>query len=305
MKVVVVGAAEYAGRNALRALPAAVGVEASGEIEAAVEGAQAVLLCAPTWDIANRLRAGRDPHPLIPRVLGACRRAGVRRLVHLSSALVYGPDHQGPLPIDEGTVPRPAHPFERLKLQEEAWLRKNAGEVEVIVVRAATGFGAGDRVLARMLSELERGGLRLVNGGREPRTFLAGADLGRALAAAVTRGRPGATYLVGGFDATWREMFETAAHILRVPPRIGSLPYDFAYVAAAIRELRTPVGSDCWPNLLTVDLQGKAHLYDGGRTRRELVWSPQIGSFDEGLLELCAWYRSDVRLPAGTARGAH
>lgn len=296
------GASEYAGRHALRALPAAVAVEASGEIEEAVEGAQAVLLCAPTWDIATRLRAGREPHPLIPRVLGACRRAHVGRLVHLSSTLVYGPDHPGLARIDERTEPRPAHPFEKLKLQEEAWLRRNAGEVEVIVVRAATGFGAGDRVLARMLGDLERSGLRLVNGGHERRTFLAGADLGRALAASAMRGRPGATYLVSGFDATWREMFEMAAHVLRVPLRISSIPYDLAYVAAGIRELRTPVGGDCWPNLLTVDLQAKAHLYDGARTRHELVWSPQVGSFDEGLLELCAWYRSEIGLPAISRR---
>ncbi len=298
MKVVVVGASEYAGRNALRALPEALAVEASGEIEEAVEGAQVVLLCAPTWDIATRLRVAHDPHPLMSRVLGACRRAHVQRLVHLSSALVYGHDHQGPAPIDERMDPRPAHPFEKLKLQEEAWLRRNAGDVEVIVVRAATGFGAGDRVLARMLAELERGSLRLVNGGRERRTFLAGSDLGRALAAAATRGRPGATYLAGGFDATWRELFEMAAHVLRVPARIGSVPYDIAYVAAMIRELRTPVGSDCWPNLVGVDLQAKAHLYDGARTRRELVWSPMVGSFDEGVLELCGWYRSDIGLPA-------
>ena len=289
-----VGASEYAGRQALQALPAATGVEAAGDIEGAVAGAEMVLMCAPTWDLARRLRAGRDPHPLVPRVAGACRQAGVRRLVHLSSALVYGHDHPRPGPILESTEPRPVHAFEKLKLREEEWLRRNAGGVELVVVRAAAGFGAGDRVLARMLGELERGSLRLVNGGRQPRTFLAGADLGRALAAAALRGRPGATYLAAGFDASWREMFELAAHVLRVTPRLASIPYDLAYLGAALRELRTPVGAECWPSPLTVDLQAKAQVYNGARTRQELVWSPQVGSFDEGVVELCSWYRSEV-----------
>lgn len=294
-----VGASEYAGRHTLRALPDAVAVEASDEIEEKVEGCDAVVLCAPTWLIDRRLKITRSPHPLVARVLAAVHSTGVRRLVHLSSTLLYGPD---PLvPVDEGTPPRPVHAYEKLKLAEEAWLRANAREVELVVVRAAIGFGAGDTVLARMLGLLERGQLRLVGGGREPRSFLAGADLGRALAAAVARGRPGAPYLASGFEGTWREMFEMAAHVLRAPARVRSIPYDIAYLAAALQQLRTPAGGECWPNLVAVDLYGKPHVYDGARTRRELVWSPQVGSFDEGVGELCAWYREEAATsPLGT-----
>lgn len=288
------GASGYAGQHLLRALPAATAIEASGAIEEAVEGAEVVVLCAPTWEVERRLRFTREPHPLLPRVLAACRGARVRRLVHLSTTLVYGPDHAGPAQIDERTPPRPAHAFEKLKLLEEDWLRQNAGDTEVVVVRAAPGFGAGDPVFARLLALLEQGGLRLVGGGTQPRTFLAGADLGRALAAAAARGRPGATYLAGGFVASWREMLESAAHVLRVKPVIGSIPYDLAHLAAAIRELRVPVGGEVWPNLVSVDLLARPHLCDSGWTRRELVWSPQVGSFEEGLVELAAWYRSET-----------
>lgn len=291
MKAAVVGASEYAGRHTLRALTDAIAVEAMDDLEPAFAGCDVVMFCAPTWEIDRKLKMTRRPHPLAERVLEAARGARVRRLVHLSSTLVYGPDPL--LPTDEGAPPRPAHAFEKLKLAEESWLRRNAGDVEVVIVRAAVGFGAHDSVLGRMLRDLERGQLRLVGGGHEPRTFLAGSDLGRALAAAAVRGRPGATYLAGGFEGTWREMFEIAAHVLRVPARLPSVPYDLAFLGAAIRELRTPAGAECWPNLLAVDLVGKPHVYDGARTRRELVWSPQVGSFDEGVGELCAWYREE------------
>lgn len=292
-----VGAEEYAGRHTMAAFGDAVGVAASGDIEQAVDGAGVVVCCAVTWDAGQRLRMTRDPHPLVARLVGACRRARVRRLVFLSSAVVVGPDHPGPLRITEATEAKPVHAYEKLKLREEEWLRVHHGDLEVVIVRAATGFGAHDRVLARMLGELERGALRLVNAGKARRTFLAGPDLGRALAAAAMRGRPGGTYLVGGFDGTWQELFAIAAHVLGVPPRGQSIPYDLAYLAAAVREMRTSHGADCWPNLFAIDLLGKQHLYDDGRSRRELAWSPQIGSFEEGVMELAAWYRSLREVP--------
>ncbi len=297
MNVVVVGAEEYAGRHAAAAIEGAVAVPTDGDLEAAVDGAAVVVSCLVTWPADHKLRVSRDPHPLLARLLGACRRGGVRRLVHLSSALVVGPDHPGPLRISEATEAKPVHAWEKLKLREEDWLRQQRGDLEVVVVRAATGFGAHDRVLGSWLGELERGSLRLVNAGRARRTFLAGPDLGRALGAAALRGRPGATYLVGGFDGSWQELFAIAAHVLGVPPRGQGVPYDLAYLAAGLRELRTAAGAECWPNLFAVDLVGKEHLYDDGRSRRELVWSPKIGSFEEGVMELAGWYRSLREVP--------
>ena len=297
MRVVVVGAEAYAGRHARAALPDAAGVEPDGDLDAALAAAAVVINCALTWDEAQKLRVSREPHPRLPRLLEACRRARVRRLVHLSTTLVYGPDHSEGARLTEATEPRPAHAFEKLKLREEEWLRANRGDLEVVVLRAATGYGAHDRILARMLGELERGTLRLANAGRAQRGFLSGPDLGRALAAAAQRGRAGATYLASGFDGSWQELFAIAAHVLGVQPRVQGVPYDLAFLGATLRELRTPAGQDCWPNLLHVDMQAKPQLYDDARTRRELVWSPQVGSFEEGVMELAAWYRSLQEVP--------
>ena len=296
MRVVVFGAEAYAGRHALAALPGATEVASDGDLDGAVAGADVVLNCAVSWDAGRRLRFTRDPHPTVERLLAAVRRARVRRLVHLSTTLVYGPD-TGEVRQTEGSEPHPVHAFEKLKLREEEALRAGRGDVEVVVLRAATGFGAYDEMLARMLGELERGTLRLVNRGRAQRGFLAGPDLGRALAAAAQRGRPDATYLADGFDGTWAELFGIAAHVLGIEPRVLGVAYDLAYLGAALRELRTPAGQECWPNLMQVDVLSKPHLYDGGRTRRELVWSPQVGSFEEGVMELAAWYRSLREVP--------
>src|SRR5205814_2599124 len=111
-------------------------------------------------------------------------------------------------------------------------------------VRAAFGFGAYDPILERLLRQLRAGRLRLVNRGRARRGFLAGPDLGRALLAAALRGRPGATYLAGGFDGSWRELLTMAAAVMGVPEKIASIPYDLAYVAAGARWARARAGEE-------------------------------------------------------------
>jgi len=286
----VVGASGYAGRHALRAFESARGVDAGDDIELAAEGTEVLVFCSPTWQPDRKPERGGTPHPLLARVLGAARTAGVRRFVHLSTAAVLGPDHTGRVP--ETIEPRPVHAYEKLKLREEEWLRRNRGELELVVVRAATGFGAQDPVLERLLRQLRAGRLRMVNGGRVERTFLAGPDLGRALHAAAVRGRPGATYLVGGFDGTWRDLLAMAGAVMGAPARIGSIPYDLAYIAAAARWLAARGGEECWPNPYGLDQLAKGHTYDDARSRRELSWSPQVGSFDEGVVELVKWFRT-------------
>lgn len=304
MRTLVVGASGQPGRDALDAFQAVTetqGVEADGDIEAAADGAAVVVFCAPTWEPDRKPLGRRQPHPLLARALSAARQAGARRFVHLSTTAVFGPDHRGR--ITDSAAPRPRHAYERLKLHEEEWLRLNRGPLELVVVRAAARFGGGDPILGRLLEQLEAGSLRLVNGGRARHGFLAGPDLGRALQAAAARGRPGGTYVAAGFEGTWRELLAMAAEVMGIPPRIRSIPYDLAYLAAAARWLRARAGDECWPNLYAVDLLAKNHLFDDARSRRDLSWSPQVGSFEEGVLDLVGWYRSQHPSPTSPAGG--
>ncbi len=296
MNALVVGASGYAGRHALQAFESARGVDPEDDLELAVQDVEAVVFCGPTWEPDRKPAHGGAPHPLLARTLTAAQAAGVRRFVHLSTAAVYGPDHVGRIP--ESAEPRPAHAYERLTLREEAWLRGHRGALELVVVRAAAGFGAYDPILERLLRSLRAGRLRLVNGGRSQRTFLAGPDLGRALRAAALRGRPGATYLAAGFDGSWRDLLLMAAAVMGVPAKIASIPYDLAYIAAGARWLKARGGEECWPNPYGLDLLAKSHVYDDGHSRRDLSWSPQVGSFDEGVMELVKWFR-EFRHAAG------
>jgi len=306
----VVGAGGFVGRHVAAALQGRTDVRllaaekpSEPELEAALDGIEVVYFAAETWAPWSRLYFRREPHPVIVRTLKVARRAGVRRLVHLSTADVFGPDQN--LRLTESSPLKPVHAYERLKLREEQWLRESAGELELVILRPARLFGTHDDFLTpTLLRELQAGRLWLVAGGRVQQTFVAGPDLGRAFVAAGERGQAGATYLVGGFDSSWREFLEACSQALQTPARVIGIPYDVAYVLAGVREWLTPYRARSWPGLFGVDLFGRPRLYDDSRSRRRLTWSPQVGSFDQVAGELAAFYgrrRQSERLPAATS----
>jgi len=290
----VIGAGEFLGDHVSKALAAEAPVielnaDADDETLAdAIKSVEVVHYCAESWSPARRLRVRRDPPRLLERVVEASRRAGVRRVVHVSTADVYGPDHVGK--ITEKARLKPTHAYERLKLLEETWLLDTAQDLEVVVLRPARVFGQGEGwMLPRLMRSLARGRLWLPGGGEVAQTFIAAEDVGRACLAAADRGKPGKSYLIGGFDATWRDLLESCARAAGISAHIYSLPYDMAYLRALAVETLTAQGAAVWPGIYAVDVIGKPHLLDDSHSRRELTWSPSVGSFEQVMPQMSTW----------------
>jgi nucleoside-diphosphate-sugar epimerase len=290
----VIGAGEFLGDSVSRALAGEVPlIELAADADEetltdAMRGVDIVHVCAEAWSPARRLRYKRRTPALLERVVNAARSAGVRRIVHVSTADVYGPDHFKR--INEKAALRPAHAYERLKLMEETWLFENVDDIEVVVLRPARVFGIGEEwLIPRLMLRLRRGRLWLPGGGRAAQTFIAAADVGRACLAAGDRGRPGHSYVVAGFDSSWAEFLELAAHAVDTPCSLGSLPYDLAFLRGLGEELVTATGALVWPGVYAVDVIGKPHLYDDSQSRRELTWSPSTGSFEQEMPHLAPW----------------
>jgi nucleoside-diphosphate-sugar epimerase len=290
----VIGAGEFLGDQVAHALSTEVPVialnaDADDETLAdAISAIEVVHICAQTWSPAHRLRYRKAVPSILRRVVEAARQAGVRRIVHLSTADVYGPDHFAR--ITEKSKLRPVHAYERLKLFEEHWLLDAAQDLEVVIVRPARVFGPGeDWILPRFMATLSRGRLWLPGGGRGLQTFVSGSDVGRACLAAADRGRPGHSYIVAGFDATWGDLVESAARAAGIKADIGSLPYDLAYLKALATEAVTAPGAVVWPGIYAIDVIGKPHYYDDSHSRRELTWSPSVGSFEQEMPQMAAW----------------
>ncbi|HEV2413642.1 MAG TPA: NAD-dependent epimerase/dehydratase family protein [Candidatus Dormibacteraeota bacterium] len=295
----VIGAGEFLGRHVSRALSVEVPVielhaDADDETLAdAIVGVEVVVFAAQTVAPGRRLRFRRSaPRPL-QRVVQAAQDARVRRIVHISTADVFGSDHFSR--VTEKSRVKPVHAFEKEKLYEEEWLLASAGDVEVVVLRPARVFGEGeDWITPRLLTAAVRGRLWLPGGGRAKQTFVSAEDVGRACLAASDRGRPGHRYLVGGFDATWRDYIVSAMRSVGFTAAVGSVPYDFAYVRALAAETLTPQGGAIWPGLYAIDVLGKPHYYDDSYSRRELTWSPSVGSFEQEMPAMAPWL---ARLP--------
>jgi len=290
----VIGAGEFLGRHVSRAMAADVpvielNVDADDETLAdAIAGIEVVVFCAQTVSPARRLRYRKASPHLLERVVDAARKARVRRLVHVSTADVFGPDHSGR--VNERSRLKPTHAYERLKLYEEEWLLGMAGDLEVVIVRPARIFGEGEEwIFPRLMAAAVRGRVWLPGGGRAKQTFVSAEDVGRACLAASDRGRPGHRYLVGGFDSTWHDMLVSAARAVGFMAEVASVPYDIAYLRALGVETITPPGAVVWPGIFGVDVIGKPHYYDDSYSRRELTWSPSVGSFEQEVPALAPW----------------
>jgi len=290
----VIGAGEFLGNHVSKALAVEAPVielhaDADDETLAdAIRTVEVVHFCTEIWSPAFRLRYRRETPELLKRVVDAARHAGVRRIVHVSTADVYGPDNA--TRVTEKSKVHPVHAYEKLKLLEETWLLDNAQDLEVVVLRPARIFGLGeDWMLPRLMGSLAHGRVWLPGGGRVTQTFIAAEDVGRACLAAADRGRPGKSYLVGGFDATWRDLLESCSRAAGVSADIVNLPHDLAYVRALTAEAMASRGAPVWPSAYAVDVLGKPHLVDDSHSRRELTWSPSVGSFEQAMPQMSAW----------------
>jgi nucleoside-diphosphate-sugar epimerase len=290
----VIGAGEFLADHVTRALAnevPVIQVQADADdatLADAMSGIEVVINCAQSWSPARRLRFRRTPPPHLERIVAATELSRVRRLVHVSTADVYGPDHFAR--VNEKGRLRPRHVYERLRLFEERWLQDAATDRELVIVRPARIFGdRDDWLVPALMADMVSGHARLPNGGRATQTFVSADDVGRACLAAGDRGRPGHTYLIGGFDSTWRDLLETAARSVGFSSDIGSLPYDVAYLRALAKETFSAQGSAVWPGIFAVDVLGKPHQYDDSWTRRELTWSPSVGSFEQAMPSMAPW----------------
>jgi len=242
VRVYVSGATGFIGSHVAEALRER-GAEVRGEridvldgpaLERALRGCDALVHLAALYSYDASAAELRRINVAGTRcVLDAAARAGVRRIVHTSTAGTCGPVPGRP--ATEADAP-PAWelsvPYKRTKLEGER-LALAAGAV---VVNPTAPLGDGDRrptPTGRMVAGVVR---------RRIRGYLAGMglnvvdvrDVALGHALALERGRAGERYLLGGVDLPLAELFERIAALAGVPrPRVR-VPYPAVRAAAAL-----------------------------------------------------------------------
>ena len=145
----------------------------------------------------------------------ACTRAKVRRLVHVSSAVVFG-DVLAPIASDDAP-PLKSHwmPYARAKAAAENWLRPKMQDtrLEVVVLRPGIVWGPRSPHTLDLAASLARKSAFLVDGGRWVFNGIFIDNLVAAIRASCTsRGAVAGYYNVGDAEhVTWLDFYSALA----------------------------------------------------------------------------------------------
>jgi nucleoside-diphosphate-sugar epimerase len=143
-------------------------------------------------------------------IYDACLRARVKRLVHLSSAVVYGDILE---PVDDDAPPISGHwmRYARAKAVSEIWLRERLGrsELEVVVLRPGIVWGVRSPHTIDLARSLASKSASLVNDGRGIFNSIYIANLVAAIRASSDHaGVAAGLYNVGDRETvTWHNLF--------------------------------------------------------------------------------------------------
>jgi dihydroflavonol-4-reductase len=212
-------------------------------------------------------------------VLDAAADAGVARIVHVSSNVVFG-NTRGRV-VDETYEPRAGEYVsvyhETKALAHRAAQERIARGAPVVIVQPGGIYGPGDHTgIGPLLDRAARGKLVVLPFGSAGLNWTYVDDAVEGILLAHDRGRVGETYVVGGEIATLREAVERAFAVAGRRPRIIPVP-------TWLVRLATPLGP-----LLGLSVSDYVSASDGvtywgtdAKARRELGYAPR--SLDDGL----------------------
>jgi nucleoside-diphosphate-sugar epimerase len=267
---------------------------------------------------AAMLPPSREPE-LVTALYSACSEAGVRRLIQLSSAAVYG-DRTGN--VDESMAPTPVNDYSRGKVAMEENLLSAAGksDTQVVILRPSIIYGPFSaawtvRYVERIVNGRWRG---LGSLGEGTCNLVHGHDLARAVIAAATADiAPGVHVLNinGPETVSWNEYIERIGNALGLSDRVTPNAIWFRGMAVAAEAMRTAakltmirsayrrsVGTarttmrhaqattKLYPSLIELNLLKRKVHYSAAHAARILGLTPSI-PLEAGLRQSVAWCR--------------
>lgn len=225
-------------------------------------------------------------------VIEACRTAGVRRLVHVSTEAVLlageplvNVDETAPLRPDSKSI------YCSTKAKAEQLVRDaNGGGLETVVVRPRFVWGLGDTtVLPSFLQAVEAGKFAWIGGGRHLTSTTHVDNVVEGLMLAAERGAPGGVYFVtDGDPVVFRDFVIELVATQRVELPDRSVPLAPAMRGAALGETLwryLPLRGSPPLTRMAVWVSALETTIDISRARGELGYEP-VRTRDQGFDEL-------------------
>lgn len=274
-------------------------ITAAESLPAAFAGVEVVFHCAARVEMPRRMTAAIWNANVTgtENVLTACRRAGVRRLVHCSTVDAIGLPENGQ-PADESTPWNwdrlgVENAYARSKLEAHRRVQAAAADgLDAVLVCPAFMFGAYDPhpSSGRLIRQAARSPFILDPGGGN--NFVDVLDVARAMISVVEKGRRGETYILGGENLPYAEIFTLIRQALGLHPAprlrlpeamriaVGLLGDVWESLSGRPGDLNTPAAR----------ISGMNHYYDSSKAVRELglQHSPLPAALDRAV----RWLRS-------------
>ena len=238
-------------------------------------------------------------------VIAACRREGVRQIVHTSTPSVT---HSGRQPVQGGNEADTPYgrdfkaPYPATKLvAEQEMLAANGPDLSTVSLRPRLIWGPGDtQLLPRLVERARAGRLRFIDGGHNKMDTTYIDNAVQAHLNALDSLRPGAAcagrayFISNGEPRSVREIVNALLACAGVAPVEKSVPYAVAYAAGAVLEKVWPrLGRQDEPPMtrFLAEQLSTPHWYDISGAARDLGYRPKV-SMAQGLQLTAAWWAS-------------
>lgn len=234
-------------------------------------------------------------------VIKAAKKAGVSRMVHVSStsAVFDGYTHHDK--IDE-TFPYPTRflsPYSSSKcVSERMVLAANCPSFETAAVRPHLIWGPRDQTfLKRVIEHAKNGPIFHIGGGKTmtDNTYVDNLVEGMVLAAKSDKAPGNAYFITNGEPMSYGDFIDRVLEIFELPPAKGSIPAPLANAAGSVIDVIWPLFKIQREPLLSRYKLAEllyTHTYSIDKANRDLGYDPPVNN-EEGFKRLEAWAREE------------
>ena len=162
------------------------------------------------------------------RVLDAAIAAGVKKIVYVSTGNVFG--NTGDTVADESYERDPADGFlstydETKYLAHQAAKRRIAAGAPIVIVQPGGVYGPGDHSqVGNIIDQTREGKMKLLMFPEFTLNYVYVDDLAGGIVLALDKGRVGESYILGGEEASMRDLVTTVAELSGRKPPTRALP---------------------------------------------------------------------------------
>jgi dTDP-glucose 4,6-dehydratase len=205
-------------------------------------------------------------------LLDAARSTNIKRFVHVSTDEVYGSISEGSWPEDHPLLPN--SPYSASKAGSDLLVRayNRTHKLDTVITRCSNNYGQyqfSEKVMPLFITNIIEGKkVPLYGNGLNVRDWLHVDDHCRGIALALTKGRAGEVYNIGG--GTELTNVELTHKILKAM----GVDEDF------IQPVEDRKGHDL------------RYSVDISKINKELGYSPQV-DFEKGLIQTINWYKNN------------